>query len=90
MPSPKKKVTPVEETPQVETTSTTEETPKVETTPVVKRTTPVIFESVDGKKMFVSINDYTAVGNRIEAPREIADEVERVLKIAKYLFTKIA
>lgn len=99
MPSPKKKVeatepvaeTPVvETTPVVESTPKVEETPKVEGTPAVKRTTPVIFESLDGRKMWVSINKWEGSGTRIECPRELADDAERILKAAKYLFTKIA
>lgn len=98
MPSPKKKVeVPSEEakveetiveTPKVEEIKVAES--KVESAPVAKRTTPVIFESLDGRKMWVSINKWEGSGTRIECPRELADDAERILKAAKYLFTKIA
>lgn len=51
---------------------------------------PVIFESIDGRKLSASIGRFFVEGRRIEVPREYADEVERLLKEGHYLVTKIA
>lgn len=99
MPSPKKKVETIPTEPVAEVGNergavvNQDAVPAVEKVvevPVAKKAPYVIFESIDGRKMWVSINKWEGSGTRIECPRELADDAERILKAAKYLFTKIA
>lgn len=81
---------PVVDTPKedVGTDAVDEYAPEEKT--VEKKGTPVIFHSIDGRKLEVSIGSFYVKGVKIEVPRDLADEVERVLKSGGYLVSKVA